>query len=326
MTEEKSEEKTVKVEGLAEAANALVDYIKTEGRRRQRDATWAGMRRAAIGLIFLASLAFYLVFQAKMFGFNANPATEAVAVIPIQGAIAQDADASSENVVPLIQKACESDKVKFIALDINSPGGSPNEAERIVQALESCKRDHGKKIYGVISEMGASAAFMVAMHTDEIVAGRYSVVGSIGAIMRYVDASVAATRFGVNEHIFKSGPLKGGVTMLSGGDDNLNKVNQEMVEALGKDFLAELYSTRKGKLKAKPEDVFTGRVWTSSQSLQMGLIDRVGTMESLSESDWKDLKIHRYSIKQAFVKSFGFEALVKQQINELTNMGAPVLE
>lgn len=321
-----TEEKTINVPGLEEAAKAVVELVKTEAQRRQRDATWTGIKRAFIGVVVLGFLAFYLLFYSRVFGVNANPATEAVAIIPIKGAIAQGADASSENIVPLIEKACESDKVKYIALDINSPGGSPNEAERIVQSIKVCKRDHGKKVYGVISEMGASAAFMVVMHTDEIVAGKYSVVGSIGAIMRYVDASVAANKLGVNEHIFKSGPLKGGVTMLSGGDEELNKVNQEMVETLGRDFLSELYEVRKGKLKAAPEVVFTGRIWTSNQSLQMGLIDRIGTMESLSDTDWKHLKLHRYAVKQAFVKSFGFKSMVKNEMTELTNMGTPVLE
>lgn len=317
---------SVKIEGIDDLIKMATSLLEAHRATQKKDQTWKSLKRALFAFIFLTMLGFYVFFYARMFGVNAGPTTESVAVIPIYGQISTDSEASSANIAPLIKQACEARHVKLIALDINSPGGSPNEAERIVQAMQTCRAEHKKKIYAVIGDMGASAAYMIAMHSDRIVAGKYSVVGSIGAVMRYVDASAAATKYGLNERVFRSGRLKGGPSMLSGSSDEMDKVNQEMVEKLGREFVDELYAARKGKVTAKPEELFTGRIWTANETVQLGLVDQINTIEGLTASDWKDLKLHRYAIKQEFVKGFGFKTLLKDQLEQVTNSGTPVLE
>lgn len=316
----------IKIDGIDRLIEMATSLFEAQRATQKKDQTWSSLKRAFFAFIFISMLVFYVFFYATMFGVNAGPTTDSVALIPIYGEISTDSEASSANIAPLIKQACEASHVKLIALDISSPGGSPNEAERIVQAMETCRLEHKKKIYAVIGDMGASAAYMIAMHSDRIVAGKYSVVGSIGAVMRYVDASAAATKYGLNERVFRSGPLKGGPSMLSGSNVAMDQVNQEMVEKLGHEFLMELYSARKGKVTAKPEDLFTGRIWTANETLQLGLIDQISTIEGLSATQWKGLKLHRYAIKQSFVKGFGFHALMKEQLQKITNSGAPVLE
>ena len=53
---------------------------------------------------------------------------------------------------------------------IDSPGGAPVEAERISTAINGLKAKHRKEVVAVISNLGASAAYMVALNADKIIA------------------------------------------------------------------------------------------------------------------------------------------------------------
>lgn len=312
---------------MDQAITEVVRYLRAREERERKDVLWSTLKRVFITLIALSALLFYLVFYANLLGVDSAPSTSSVALIPIHGAISSESDASADAVIPLIERACESDSVQHIVLEINSPGGAPNESERIVAAIEGCRADTGKKFTALIDGVGASAAYMIAIHADEVVAGRYSIVGSVGAIMRYVDASQAATRLGLREHVYRSGALKGGPSPMSGSDEGLDSVNQEMVVRLGQDFLAEVYAQRGDRLKAPKEDVFTGRIWTAPDAMAMGLIDRVATLEELQRTDFKDLKLHEYKPKTPFAKGLGFSTLIQDSIRDaLTSLENPEIQ
>lgn len=312
---------------IVSALNATIHHIEAKEERDRKTATWNMIKRAFFTILILAVLGFYLVFYGSLFGVNTNPSREAVAVIGIHGAIAKNQSASADNINPLIRKACRTRTVKVIALEINSPGGAPNEAERIGRAIQQCRQESNKEVVAVLDSLGASAAYMVAMKADKIVAGKYTMVGSIGAIMRYLDASQVAERIGLDETIFRSGNLKGGPSLLSGGTEDLDAVNQEMVSELGRAFLDEVYEDRGERLVASRDDVFSGRIWTAEQSLKMGLIDEIGTIETLAASDWEGLKLHRYRPKTGIARGMGFEGPSREWLDaKLTELSAPRIE
>jgi len=280
----------------------------------RRDALWANVRRSCWIAFFVSLTLLQLWFLYRTIGPHPLPSTANIAVIPLDGPIDDKGNASADKVVPMIEAACKKDTVSEIVFRINSPGGSPNESERITSAIEACRAQTHKKFTMLIDGLGASAAYMVAIHGDRIVAGRYSLVGSVGAIMRYVDAHDLANRFGLNERVFRSGSVKGGPSMLSGSDPQMDAINQELVSTLGKDFLAEVESQRKGKLKITPEDLFTGRIWTGPNALQLGLIDKVATFEELKATDYKNADVVEMKPKSPLSESFGARAFVRDVI------------
>ena len=282
-----------------------IRYFQGQRQLQRKEAVWKNIKMACWVVFFGGIVLFQLVFYRNMLGADSGPADAAVALIPIEGAIGEEYQASADKVVPLIEKACKKEGVEQIVLQINSPGGAPTESERIVSAMEICRKEHHKKFVALIDGLGASAAYMIAMHADQITANRYAVVGSIGAIMRYVDASTAAAKIGLKERVFKSGLVKGGPSMLSPSDEKMDAINQEMVATLGADFLDEVYVQRKGKLKAPKEEIFTGRVWTAPQAKALGLIDRVATLEELKATDFKDKKIREYKPATPFAEGLG---------------------
>ena len=314
-------------ESIATATHAIVSYFKAREAREQKAQTWKSLSRGVFAVILISFFAFWLIFYGRMFGVNINPARADVAIIPVSGPIASRGDASAEVVVPMIESACSSMSVATVVLEINSPGGSPSEAERIVDAIEACRAEHGKQIVALIDQLGASAGYMIAIRADRIIAGRYTLVGSIGAIMRYIDASEAASRLGLREQIFKSGTLKGGPTNLSGGDEALDAVNQEMVVELGRTFLEDVFEHREESLNVDREYLFSGRIWAGEEALKIGLIDEIGTFESLSAGEWKELRVQRYKAKSGVARGMGFSAAVADWLTiQMQNLSAPRLE
>lgn len=293
----------------------------------RRELVWSNIRRA-MWVVFMVFLGLIQVwFLVRMFIGPAMPADTAVAVIPLSGPIAADSDASAGKVVPMIEKACANDRISNIVIEIDSPGGAPNESERIVRAIETCKQINKKRFTTIIGSTGASAAYMVAIHGDKLVSGRYSVVGSIGAIMRYVDASEAVRKFGLSERVFKSGTLKGGPSMWSGSDAATDNLNQEMVSVLGRDFLSEVVQQRGAKLKASPEVLSSGRIWTGPQAKELGLIDGIATLEDLKATDFKDMKVSYIRPKSPLAQGFGLTSMLREAITSaVADLREPVLQ
>jgi protease-4 len=128
------------------------------------------------GLPVLLGIVYFLFFLSST-GFRWGPFGDVVGVVRIEGQISSTDHASADSIVPLLEKAFANPNVKAVVLSIDSPGGAPVEAERIYTAIGSLKRKHPKPVVAVINNLGASAAFLIALHADKIVAGRYSLVG-----------------------------------------------------------------------------------------------------------------------------------------------------
>lgn len=277
--------------------------------------------------IVISMASFYVIFYANFLGFQSDPRSDAVAFVPIKGPIAPMAAASAEKVIPLIERACKAKHVAIVVLDINSGGGSPSEANRINGAIANCKKkteDHEpKKVYAVMDGVAASAAYMIGMKADKIYAGKYTIVGSIGAIIRYNDLSGFVNKHGMKEISFKTAPLKGGVSMFSGSTPEDDKATQTLVNDMGQIFLDEVLKDRAGKLKIETAELYSGKIWTAQQAKDYGLIDAIATREELQETEFKGLKIHDYATKSSFVEGLGFKEVIKQAILELKQ---PVIE
>ena len=118
----------------------------------------------------------YFLFFLNTTGFRWGPFGNVIGVVRIEGPIDARERASADNIIPLLEKAFGNPSVKGVVLQIDSPGGAPVEAERISTAIVSLKKKHGKEVVAVINNIGASAAYMIAVHADKIVAAKYSSV------------------------------------------------------------------------------------------------------------------------------------------------------
>jgi protease-4 len=268
-------------------SNAVVlDLLKD----RQHERRWKTIKRTLFVSVTLLGVAYYALSYASAAGISMSTSPiKNLGVVRVNGDIMQTSLASSEKIVPALRAAFADPSVKAVVLAIDSPGGSPLEAERINFMISTLRDKYKKPIYASIQNVGASAAYMIAMHTDRIYAGKYSLVGSIGAVMSSWDVHKALDKYDVRQDVYASGELKAMLNPFVEPTPAAKQKAQELVNKAGSMFLAELKQMRGPKLVSDVE-YGTGEIWDGEQALKLGLIDEHGTIEMLAEQNEAQIK------------------------------------
>jgi protease-4 len=263
-------------------AEALIGDLLRE-RRTERRWRW-GFRVLFIGGSIAVSLLYFLLW-APQFGWRIGPIGDVVGVVRIDGEINQGSLASADRVVPALKKAFESPHVKAVVLAIDSPGGSPGESERIYRAMEGLKAENPKPVIAVVGNVGASAAYLIALHADKVYAGQYSLVGSVGAVLAGWDLHRAAERLDVAQRLYASGPLKAMLSPFQPLTELADVKARALIGEIGEVFVDDVKRRRGDKLSAAA-NVASGEVWLGPDAKRLGLIDEIGTLEEVIRGGW----------------------------------------
>lgn len=296
-----------------EIKSLLADHILMDLlNERKSERRWKWIKRFTFSTIGALLFAVYLAFYASSLGYRLIPNAEIVGVVNVSGSIGSGQLASAEELVPVLEKAFNSPKVKAIALNIDSPGGQPFESERVGQTIDRLKSETGKPVYAFIGNTGASAAYLLALHADKIIAGRYSLVGSIGAVITGWDLHKLAEKFDVTQRVYASGVHKNMLNPFVAMSKESETKAQEMVDQMAVVFADEFKSKRGTKLK-EGFDYTTGEIWGGEEALAIGLIDEIGTIEGVVSNEWH-AKIHDFgptNQAKGFLPQLGTKAVEK---------------
>ncbi len=178
-------------------------------------------------------------------------------------------------------------------LDINSPGGSPVQADEMYRALVKLRKSNpDKKVYAVCSDICASAAYFVAAGADKIYANRSSMVGSIGVVFNGFGFTDAMGKLGVSRRLVTAGKNKGFLDPFSPEKPEDKEKLKAMLTLVHDQFKQAVMDGRGDRLKVN-EDTFSGLFWTGLQAKEMGLIDGFGSIRN----GFKGVPRVEYSIK-----------------------------
>lgn len=252
--------------------------LRLLARERRTERRW----RIGTRLVMVAvPIIFGAVYLAVASGISLGPYNDVAGVVHIRGEMAGGTLASADKVIPALERAFKGGRVKHVLLAIDSPGGSPVEAERIGNAIDLLRKRYNKPVTAVISNIGASAAYMTAMHADRIVAGKYSLVGSIGAILAPWQFDQAIAQLRVSQRVYASGELKSFLNPFTPVSEQADAKAKQLVRDVGDIFIGELKQHRGRHLK-HGVDYGSGEVWNGIQAKELGLVDAVGTIETES--------------------------------------------
>lgn len=200
---------------------------------------------------------------------------EGVAHIPIAGAIGSKLSGFAKyrgavdvaDVENELDEAEDSDEVKAILLDIDSPGGmvlgTPELADRIAQVE--------KPIMAFSNGMIASAAYWLASATDGIFTTRTAETGSIGVYMPVVDKSQAFAAMGVKVELIKAGKFKGmGFPGVSLTDAQREHLQAEVNQIYG--MFTEHVRQYRGDVSS---ETMQGQMFMGPESVRVGLADGI---------------------------------------------------
>ena len=194
--------------------------------------------------------------------------------IDVFGPIVPQAPASAEFVNQSLRAAFQEEQAKGVVLRINSPGGSPVQADRINTEIQRLREEYpDKKVYAVVEDLCASAAYYIAVAADGIYVNGSSLVGSIGVIASGFGMVDLIREWGIKRRVTASARHKAMLDPFLPQDPEAEAHLQEMVDRIHQQFERIVKEARGDRLTVADEQVFDGRIWTGDQAQQMGLVD-----------------------------------------------------
>lgn len=249
---------------------------------------------------------------------------EHFAFVDLEGVVGEQNGIKADEVATALRHAFDAEKSVGIIMRINSPGGSPVESAYIYDEIKRLRKVHpDKKLYAVISDIGASGGYYIASAADQIYANPSSIVGSIGVIMMNIGFVEAAQKLGIEQRTMSAGDNKAFLDPLSPVDEKQKAFAQKLLDNVHQHFIKAVKEGRGDRLKANPE-IFSGLFWTGDQAMELGLVDGMGSVgyvarEVLGTEEMVDYTIStnlfeklasRFgtSVGQSFTASLGFKS------------------
>ncbi len=226
------------------------------------------------------------------------------ALIKLRGTIEASGDASAEKINGALQSAFEDKGTVGVILQINSPGGSPVQSGIVYDEIRRLRTKHPEiPLYVVVEDLCASGGYYIASAADKIFVDKASIIGSIGVLMDGFGFTGTMDKLGVERRLLTAGANKGFLDPFSPQDEKQKEHAHLLLGEIHKQFIDVVRKGRGKRLKETPE-MFSGLMWAGSQSIQMGLADDFGTVDSVARDVIKSENILDYSVKENIAERF----------------------
>jgi len=226
------------------------------------------------------------------------------ALINVRGTIDATGDASAEKINGALQSAFEDKGTAGVIMRINSPGGSPVQSGIVYDEIRRLRTKYPEiPVYVVVEDLCASGGYYIASAADKIFVDKASIVGSIGVLMDGFGFTGVMEKLGVERRLLTAGENKGFLDPFSPQDEKQKEHAQILLSEIHKQFIEVVRQGRGKRLKETPE-MFSGLMWTGSQSVALGLADGFGTVDTVARDLIKAENILDYSVKENIAERF----------------------
>src|SRR3954469_9907084 len=234
------------------------------------------------------------------------------AMVELNGIISPGADASAEKINNALQAAFKDKNTQGVIMRINSPGGSPVQSQTIYDEMKRLRKKYPDiPLYVVVEDICASGGYFVAVGADRIYVSKSSIVGSIGVLMNGFGFTGLMDKLGVDRRLITAGENKAFLDPFSPLEEKHKEYAKKLAEEIHQQFIAVVKEGRGKRLKESPE-TFSGLIWSGEKSVQLGLADGIGSLESVARDVVKAEEIVDFTQKEGlaekFAKRFGASA------------------
>lgn len=172
--------------------------------------------------------------------------------------------------------------ISRIVLNIDSGGGEAGGVDSAAEAISLANRQ--KPVYAMVNGGAMSAAYWLASSARNITSSPMSETGSIGVMMIHTSRQRRLEQEGIDVTLIKAGSEKG----IGHPSQQLSErdiaVLQEKADTLYGFFLDHVATQRAG-LNLSSKSVWAeGKTFFAAEALQVGLIDRVDTINGFFKS------------------------------------------
>jgi signal peptide peptidase SppA len=238
---------------------------------------------------------------------------DVVAVVKLHGVITPSPSPLARGAINLnavesaLTRAFGHERLKAVALLINSPGGAPTQSGLVAERIRQLADEKGVPVLAFCEDVAASGGYWLACAADEIFAHRTSMVGSIGVISGGFGFTGLLERFGIERRLHTAGANKSRL-------DPFSPEKPEDVEWLKKmhaqlhDLFVSWVKERRGDRLTGTEDLFTGDVWLGQKAVDLGLIDGLGSLRQIVTERYPDADISVAEPKRPLLARLGIGA------------------
>jgi len=213
-------------------------------------------------------------------------AGEGIAVLPVHGVIAHrarsvqgmstGAGVSTEILSGQLRGLVADPTISAIVLDIDSPGGDAAGLQELTAEMREMRGE--KPIISFVNATAASAAYWIAAGASEIVATPSGLIGSIGVYMLHEDHSAELESSGVTVTMISAGEHKVEASPFAPLEGDARAHLQTLVDERYRAFTSDVGKGRKTSAKNVVANYGGGRVLPATTALEVGMIDRIGTL------------------------------------------------
>ncbi|MGD9279346.1 MAG: signal peptide peptidase SppA [Desulfobacterales bacterium] len=294
----------------------LVDELKTRDEVRRELIERLG--KDEDGLTY-KQIAFDQYLSAVRPALNkSHPAGDKVGIIVASGIIMDGEQPSGriggDTMADLLVRAREDESVRAVVVRIDSGGGSATAAEVISREIELTRRS-GKPVFVSMGSIAASGGYWIAAPADQIWATPTTITGSIGIFGAFPTFERSLKSLGITSDGV-------GTTKLSDAFDPSRPLNdlvaQSMNQVIEQGYRRFVQRVAEGR-NMQPEAVekiAEGRVWAGITAKDLGLVDKIGSLQDAVDAIAKKANLTDYEISYITQPLTTRELLIKQ-LNQL---------
>ena len=188
---------------------------------------------------------------------------------------------SANSIESQIQNIKKNPSIKGVLLVIDSPGGSVSASIEVADMLKKLGED--LPVVAYVQGSMASGSYYAGMYASEIVANRGALIGSIGVIFSGYNISQLLETLGIQEQVLKKGTYKEVGTMSRQWSEQEREFLDNLLDEQYTMFVDDVKQARGQRLTQDSEAFAQGKIFSAKAALELGLIDRVGSLHDATE-------------------------------------------
>ncbi|MGH7825889.1 MAG: signal peptide peptidase SppA [Candidatus Binatia bacterium] len=234
-----------------------------------------------VGIISVLILVLFVTvfFYAYLTGGDARTLSllsgEGVGVLQVQGSIDD-----SHSILTELKQFKEAPWIKAVVIRIDSPGGAVAPTQEIFGEIQKMKNK--KPLIASMGGMATSGGYYIASACDQIVANPGTLTGSIGVIMQLGNVEDLMKKIGVKSYSVKSGANKDIGSPFQPLSPEGKAILQSLVDNVHNQFVDAVAEARSME-EAEVRKLADGRVYSGAQAKELGLVDRLGSLQDAIE-------------------------------------------
>jgi len=185
----------------------------------------------------------------------------------------------------IIRELRQRKDVKAIVLRVNSPGGSGQASDVILDELH--KFNSERPVIVSMGTVAASGGYFISMASRRIIAEPNTITGSIGVFGLTLNAQKIANDHGITFDVVKTGTLADLGTITRPMTPDEQAVMQNLVDHFYDVFIQRVAAGRK-MTPSHVDEIAQGRVWAGADALKTGLVDELGGLQTAIDVAAKD--------------------------------------